>query len=625
MRRTPLSIVLVIAAVWCGSAQPQRTASVNAAFVNAAFVNAIVIDGTGAAPFVATVVVEGERITAVGPNAPIPEGARIVNADGVVLMPGLFDLHTHITASGAVLSVAADWPKNLMAYLYCGVTTIADLGEYQPNFEAVRKLLGTGAIEGPRVAFATRFSTPGGHGAESGRPDAHTHQVQTEREARAAMAEVLRGPKPDLIKIFTDGWRYGSGKDMTSMDEETLLAIVQEAHKAGIPVITHTVTVEKAKIAAKAGVDIIGHGLGDAEMDPELTDLMKHNSTRYVPTLAVYEPKAGRPITPLLKDVLDPIFEAPGEGRGTVTPAMKRRWMMLMANIANARKAGVEIGAGTDAGMGQTYHGWASLRELKLLVQGGLTPVEAIASATGVSARALRVDKDRGTIAVGKLADMVLIEGRPDRDIEDIEKIQAVYLGGREVNRAGLKERITTAGLSSLPASVPPVLLDDFEGREGRAANGEAWVNFTDSGHDKSRILWSRGSRGAGNHTLMMQARMAQKDRPSAEMMLPLAAGGMLPVDVRQYRGVTFDVRGEGLYLLVLRTRQVRDSGWFAAPFQGRDGWSTVKVGFDQMTRPSVRPPLKWTGDDLLGIAFEISRKPGETGWLEIDNVGFYR
>jgi imidazolonepropionase-like amidohydrolase len=590
-----------------------------------AFVNANVVDGTGAGAYTGTVVIANGRIVAAGADVKAPDGARIVDANGMTLMPGLFDLHTHLTASGAVLGVAADWPKNLMAYLYCGVTTVADLGEYQPNFEAVRKLLAERRIEGPRVAFATRFSTPGGHGAESGRPDAHTHQVQTEREARAAMAEVLRGPKPDLIKIFTDGWRYGTAADMTSMEQETLDAIVEEAHKAGIPVITHTVTVEKAKIAAKAGVDIIGHGLGDAEMDAELTDLLKTSGTRYAPTMAVYEPKAGRPHTPLLKDVLDPVFDAPGEGGGRVTPALKRRWGNLLANVALAKKAGIPLALGTDAGMSQTYHGWATLRELKLLVQGGLTPLEAIAAGTGVSAKALRVDADRGTIAVGKVADLVLIAGRPDRNIEDIENIRSVYLGGREVNRESLKSKIGTVGLSALPASAAPAKLDDFERADGRAMNGEIWVNYTDSGHDKSRILWTRGLRAAGNHTLLMQARMAQKERPSTEMTLPLAAGGMLPADAREYKGVTFEARGDGLYRVVVRTRGVRDNGWFAAPFEARESWGVVKVAFDQLARRGTRPPLKWSGDDVLAVGFEISRSPGETGWLEIDNVGFYR
>ena len=125
----------------------------------------------------------------------------------------------------------------------------------------------------------------------------------------------------------------------------------------------------------------------------------------------------GRPTTPLLADVLDPVFPLP-DGEGKPTSAQTRRFRILLDNIKLAHEGHVPIASGTDAGMAQTFHGWATLRELKLLVQGGLSPLEAITAATGVSARALRVDKDRGTIAPGQRADLVLIAGRPDQQIQ---------------------------------------------------------------------------------------------------------------------------------------------------------------------------------------------------------------
>ena len=396
-----------------------------------AFKGATVVDGTGAAPFRGTVVVEGSRIIAAGPVVEIPAGARIIDAQNLTLIPGLFDVHTHISVSGGP-ALSADWPKSLMAYLYCGITTVADLGDYQENFEAVRGLLAAGTIQLPRLALATRFSPPGGHGAESGRPEAHSREVLTAREARAAMAEVLKGPKPDLIKIFADGWRYGTAPEMTSMQEGTIAALVEEAHRAGIPVITHTVTAERSKIAARAGVDILGHGINDADIDQEFAALLRSRGTIYVPTLAVYEPKANRPATPLLAEVLEPAFLQPPaspepvpEGFEPTTAAraaQQRRWQFLLRNVALARQAAIPIAAGTDAGMPATWHGWSTLRELKLLVAGGMTPLEAITAATSVSARALRVNQERGTIAPGKLADLVLIDGHPHESIEDIEK-----------------------------------------------------------------------------------------------------------------------------------------------------------------------------------------------------------
>ncbi|HBY64071.1 MAG TPA: amidohydrolase, partial [Solibacterales bacterium] len=132
--------------------------------------------------------------------------------------------------------------------------------------------------------------------------------------------------------------------------------------------------------------------------------------------------------------------------------------------------AGVAIGAGTDAGMPGTYHGWASLRELKLLVAGGLTPLEAIRAATLESARLLGMDKERGSIEPGKLADLVLVEGAPHAAIDDIDRVRRVFLGGREIDRAALAQSLSSEEIAPLPARKAVELIDDFERPDGRTA-----------------------------------------------------------------------------------------------------------------------------------------------------------
>jgi hypothetical protein len=112
--------------------------------------------------------------------------------------------------------------------------------------------------------------------------------------------------KPDVIKDFTDGWRYGKDDDLTNMNVETLSAIVEDAHQAGIKVFTHTVTLNGATIAARAGVDVLAHGVGDAPVDDELIALLKKSGTGYVSTLATFEPPSGRSLSPRLLDVLSP-------------------------------------------------------------------------------------------------------------------------------------------------------------------------------------------------------------------------------------------------------------------------------------------------------------------------------
>jgi hypothetical protein len=191
---------------------------------------------------------------------------------------------------------------------------------------------------------------------------------------------------------------------------------------------------------------------------------------------------------------------------------------------------------------------------------------------TGNSARALGVSKERGTLTVGKLADVVLIEGRPHQNIADVERIRAVYLGGREVDRGQLKASIAAAPTRFEPRPAD-ALLDDFEQASDRAPGGQVWVDYTDSGHDRSRLQWTRDLRAPDNHALLAMARLGVKDGPYARMTLPPAAGGLLPVDVRKFHGVQFDVRGEGPYRLVIATQGVRDGASFGAGFDaGRRG-----------------------------------------------------
>jgi imidazolonepropionase-like amidohydrolase len=489
----------------------------------------------------------------------------------------LFDVHTHVPYAST--SAPPDWPAHLKAYLDHGVTTVADFGTYAETFEPMRRLSKEGKLIAPRVHYASRISTPGGHGAESGRGDFFSLQVLTPRQAVAAVRRLLPY-QPDAIKVFTDGWRYGGAPDMTSMEEETLAAIVKEAHAAGVEVLTHTVTLANAKNAARAGVDVIAHGIGDEDVDEELIRIMKEKGTFYAPTMAVYEPRSAN-----------------------VTGWRKSRWSHLMANVGRLRAAGVRFANGTDSGMPGTHHGKAALREMQLLVKGGLTPLEAITAATGNSARALGVDRERGAIVEGKLADLVLIEGAPHRSIADIEKVRRVWLGGREIDRA--------AKPIALPAVHAHRRLDDFERPDGRTAIDTLWVNQTDGGHDRTTMSYTRMLRDDGNHAFFITARMAEKDQPFARMNLPLSRGAVQPVDASAFHGVQFDVRGDGEYRLLMPSRALKT---YSSIFAGSGKWQTVKVPFDP----------GWDVTELLMLQFEMARGAGESAWLELDNVRFY-
>ncbi|MFN0121899.1 MAG: CIA30 family protein [Blastocatellia bacterium] len=605
-----------------------------------AFRNATVIDGTGAPPWTGHVLVDGSVITAAGPRLTIPADAVVIEARGMTLMPGMFDLHTHLPyATGGRLD--GDWPKNLRAYLYCGITTVVDFGTYPEAFASMRRLIGQGIVAAPRLHLAARISTPGGHGAEGGNGDFFSQEVTTPREGRAAVLRVLPY-KPDVIKVFTDGWRYNAAPDMTSMREDTLAAIVEEAHKHEIEVLTHTVTAERAASAARAGVDVIAHSIGDREVDQELIRLLREKGTFYAGTLAVYEPRSRDILTPLLAAVLEPAVLAgirpplipPGPtpltpAAGSVEngdPARMRRWDIIQRNIRLLRAGGVRLATGTDAGVTGAHHGWSTLRELQLLVKSGLTPLEALTAATGTSAKALKVDHERGTIAAGKKADLVLIAGAPHQNIADIEKISRVFLDGIEVDRRLMAAGIARESITPIPSGSISALLDDFEETDKdpgpRSRQGALWLNGSDSGVDATRVMLARRKReGTDNHALSILARMAEKDRPYARAILPLMPGGMEPVDARHHAGIQFEARGDGEYRLLVRTRYVRNGDDFQVAFTAGSGWQTIRIPFADLRQRNGS--AVWTGDDLLALAFEFTRAAGKTGWLELDNIRF--
>ncbi|HKQ78048.1 MAG TPA: amidohydrolase family protein [Blastocatellia bacterium] len=626
MKRPLLSIAILVCIVfiWADARKPNNENVI-------AIIGATVIDGAGAEPSKKTVVIRGDRIETVASAVEPPAGARRINAEGMTLMPGLFDLHTHLPYS-SVNGVFNDWPKNLKAYLYCGVTSVVDFGAYAEMFEPMRRLIRTGVVEAPRISLAVRITTPGGHGAEGGRGDLFSFEVSTAGEARGAVRRVLPY-QPDVIKVFTDGWRYGAAPDMTSMNEETLTALVDEARKHGLEVLSHTVTLERAKIAARAGVDVIAHGIGDKAADEELFNLLRAKGTTYAPTLAVYEPRGRDILEPILTAVLTPsarltllppqnppLEPATGSAENGDPPRL-RRWTILQNNTAALRKAGVAFGVGTDSGVTGTHHGWATLRELRLLVAGGLTPIEAITAATAAAARALKVDGERGTIAPGKLADLLLVEGEPHKNIRDIERIKRVFLGGREVDREKLASEIAEIGLTPLPAIKARELIDDFESANGRSSIDTLWINSTDTGVDASKMLFGRITRKAGDHALSVTARMSEKDRAFGRVSIPLSRGAIEPVDAREFRGVGFDARGEGAYQLIV---SAYDAPNFQSSFNASPQWRTFRFDFSSLGQFQAQS-LPWSGEKLRMLSFEIARPAGAFAWLEIDNLRFYR
>lgn len=561
-----------------------------------------IFDATGAAPYRSDVLIRDGRIVEIGPRLRAPRGARVIDARGQALLPGFFDVHTHWTPGG----VPAVTPDIATAYVKAGVTTVNDFHQPPEAFEPRRRWLATLAT--PHVNLTARMSTPGGHGADWA--DQNTTRWVNTPDAGRAGVEAIAPYAPDLIKAFADGWRYGQSADNTSMDEATLAAVAAAAHARGIKVVTHTVTVARGGQAARAGVDIIVHSLQDREVDDETIADMQAHKIAYAPTLAVYEPVKPGQTPPADMD----------------TPRMRQslgKFQVALDNVRRLHEAGVLIALGTDAGMPGTPHGDATLREMELLVQAGLTPSQALMAGTANSAEAMGVLADRGTIAVGKRADLVLVDGQPWRDITHVRRTQGVIIDGRPVYGPGVALPAAN-GQPLMPAITVAALVDDFERTDQRTALDTLRVDDFDGGQDRSVQLSQVVPDEAGNHVLHLTAKMSTKAAPYVGVVLPLSRGGVEPVDLTARRGIRFDVRGDGeAYELRLRGYQGQ---WRKTMVAGSE-WQTVEVPFSALEPVAQRngaAGADWSGDKLFDIRIGGGRDAGQTLWLELDNVTFY-
>lgn len=580
-----------------------------------------IFDGTGAPASPGNVLVRGDRIVAVGPAVRARPGARIVDARGLTLMPGLHDLHTHLRAPG--FDAPDDLPKAYAGYLVNGVTSVNEFSLSPEMLAPVREMTAPGRVAAPNLQLAARIGVPGGHGTEYGWGRQFTLEAATPRAAKLAMARALPY-RPGVIKVFADGWRYGRSPSLNSMSEPTLSAIVEDAHAAGIPVLTHTVTLEGAKVAAAAGVDALGHGIGDALVDDELIALMKAKGTAYVPTLVVYEPQEGRDFLPAEWRRLRPQERAREEGRkaqqaGSAQRPESPRWAIMRENVRRLKAAGIPIGVGTDAGIGGVYHGSSTLREIRWLTKLGFTPAEALAAATGVSAAILRQSGGHGRIAPGQRADIVLTGGRPDQDVAHLHDVRRVFVAGREMPLERLARQLADDRPSPLPVHRMAGPIHTGAGPAGRTDLDTLPVEGTDPGFDHSHLDLAHAPGGR----LLLMAGMGAAPQPFAELHLPLTRGAVQLADASGFSGIAFEALGAGAYELQLNSYAIHPRNWFAAPFEAGEARREIRIPFS-----AFRSPLAGARLDparLRALLFRLRGEPGGGARLELGNVRFYR
>ncbi len=375
----------------------------------------------------AVILIDGNRIQAVGVSLKIPEGATVIDLSSAMVLPGMLDLHCHFldNVEGGTRGSAADnalsGARNAEKILLSGFTAIRDPGGGSPNYAnvSVRDAVNRGWFPGPRIVVAGRYlSITGGHGDNNNvAPERETEGDNIVNGVDDMRKAVRRDVKfgCDWIKLYATGGFFSAGDDPTQQhfsDEEMKVA-VEEATRLGKFVAAHAHGAQGIKAAIKAGVRTIEHG---TFIDDEGIEMMKQRGTYLVPTMRTIELLADEPPS------------SASVGRKKAYQLAKKYFSLMMENIGKAIKRGVKICFGSDM---VTVPLGLSAQELRLHIQAGQTPMEAIRSATIVSAEALNMQNDIGSIEPGKYADIIGVQGDPMKDVTVLENVGFVMKDGK--------------------------------------------------------------------------------------------------------------------------------------------------------------------------------------------------
>jgi imidazolonepropionase-like amidohydrolase len=359
----------------------------------------------------AVVQVDGARIARITSGGAVPADARVIDLSSFTGLPGLMDVHTHITyywdrAPGTrprgqrrlpavTVFLAQD---NARRTLETGVTTIRDLNAGNDMDLAMRELTKSGAMVGPRMFV----SGPGLSARQGAAPDADAMRKLVEDRVKAGV---------DWIKVFGSRGSFENVETLQTVSFEEMRAVVETAHQLGKPVAIHSYGASGVRDAVRAGADSVEHG---ADLDEATIQEMVTRGTVWVPTIDHNR---------YYIDAKDEFGFAPGS-----EVALKDYIARNLESAKKAVKAGVKIAMGSDAVytmFGQNTH------ELDWLVKAGMTPAQALASATTVPAKLLKVDSELGRVAPGYLADLVAVDGNP------LEKIDVMFTRVRWVMKEG--------------------------------------------------------------------------------------------------------------------------------------------------------------------------------------------
>jgi imidazolonepropionase-like amidohydrolase len=385
---------------------------------------ATVIDGSGAAPQNAVAIaIENGRIRDLGPavKVPTPGGAAVINLAGKFIVPGIINAHGH---------VGAKTEPQLRQYALYGVTTATSMQTDPDEVVQVREAQRRGELRGARVStIKYRFA-----------PDP---EVATPQQARAKVDETVSAGA-DYIKIWVDSG-FGTRAKLTP---EFCAAVLEQARKHNKLTFGHAYELVDARMLVERGLNVLAHNVRDREVDGEFIALLKQRDVTVIPTLIRDEFLFAYGDAPAWID--EPFFQrfVPAErlallkskireeqAKNPQRALLKAGFEMNKINLKKLADAGVRIALGTDSGGAADrffVQGYSEHREMELMVQAGLTPMQVIQSFSKGASEALGNSKEFGTLAKGKAADLLVLEKNPLENITNMRSIQSIYLGGKK-------------------------------------------------------------------------------------------------------------------------------------------------------------------------------------------------
>ncbi len=549
------------------------------------------------------VLITGGKIAAIAANISAPSGATVVDGAGKTLLPGLIDSHTHT------------WGDALQQALVFGVTTELDMFT-DPNFAAsmrAEQKKGNVADRADLYSAGILATVPHGHGTEYG----VAVPTITSPDSAQAWVDARIAEGSDYIKIIIDdGSAYGV--HIPTLSRDVVAALVKAAHARGKLAVAHIGTRAEARMAIDVGVDGLEHLFIDAPPEPDFGQFVAAHHAFVVPTLTVLKSIADSSgVAQLASDPrLSPYVSA--SSRGTIDTKFpfhnepKLDYANAEAAVKLLRAAHVPILAGTDAGNPGTAHGIALHRELELLVHAGLTPGEALAAATSTPARLFSLT-DRGTLSVGKRADLLLVDGDPTSDITATRAIDGVWKGGVRYDRKPAAAPTAAAVASTNPV---PGLISNFDDGTTKTSIGMGWVISTDQMAGGASTAAMKVVDGGANGTAksLETTGTIAPGLPYAwagPMFMP-GAKPMAPVNLSAAKALHFWARGDGKTYHVMVFAQSKGQLPLTVDFVAGTDWKEYTFPFSAFEGID--------GHDIMGIAFTAGPQPGPFT-LRLDEV----